>query len=702
MKEKKKKGEITWVVLPLLFICAIISGLYIASMRYYTEGGLSLPLDDSFIFFQYAKQFAAGLAFQYNTGDTPTTGVTSLLYTLLLVPGFILGFDGLSIIKYSLFLSLLTLIGTGFFAYLIGKQLVSHIVGVISMLLVILSGPFIWATFSGMDTGLFGFMLVLTFWTVIAFYEKKNLFPIAIAGSLLSITRPEGFIASIILFSLIFVNQLIKPKNERLPFIQSILSAVPVLSGILWLLLNLILTGSISFNTIASKSQFATGHSSVLDCLATGIRYFFFLLKEVFAGFSGDYIGVLNANSGYPAVYIAPFSLLFFIFAIFPQATGEVIKRRLGAYSLGFLWFFVGIFVASLSKPDNIHWHRYIIPYYPLFLIMVAVGVHQLSQTLQKEGFLGISIFFVLFSFLTAIYFGIAFGKNCKDIHLQQITIARWIEKNIPEDAAIALNDAGAIKYLSQRYCIDLVGLCYPKIVRSGTHAGDGNGSLYETVEKLERKPDYFIIYPSWFAFPDYVLGEEKASFGLSEPTVAGAGSEPMKVYKANFRYMNTGDNIQLSFTKETIGKLLLSDRIDIADVEDEKRHNHKSWTAEPGLSKRTFVTLASYQEEPERIVADAGRVLTGGEEFTIKTIPNKDLIIVARTTAPFSLGLYINGQAREWWRNLKGSHETSLWHEPMVKIPGSYITSEKTKIRLEVVDKHQVSYFTTHYWFYQ
>ncbi len=702
MKEKKKKGEITWVILSLFFICAIISGLYIASMRYYTEGGLSLPLDDSFIFFQYARQFATGFPFQYNTGDIPTTGVTSLLYTLLLVPGFILGFDGLSIINYSLFLSLLTLIGTGFFAYLIGKQLVSHIVGVISMLLVILSGPFIWATFSGMDTGLFGFMLVLTFWTVVAFYEKKNFLPIAIAGSLLSITRPEGFIASIILFSLIFVNQLIKPKNERLPFIQSILSAVPVLSGILWLLLNLIFTGSISFNTIASKSQLAT--TPILDSLATGIRYFFFLLKEVFAGFAGDYIGVLNANSGYPAVYIAPFSLLFFIIAVFPFSIGEIMKRRLGAYSLSLLWFFTGILIASISKPDNIHWHRYIIPYYPLFLIMVAVGVHQLSQALsvQKEGFWGISIFFVLFTFLTTIYFGIAFGKNCKDIHLQQIALGKWIKEKIPEDAVLAINDAGVIKYLSQRYCIDLIGLCYPNIVKSSTPRGGGNGLLYEFLENLKKKPSYFIIYPSWFRFGTEVLGEEIGSFGLLEPTVAGSGSEPMKVFKANFSSLYNGDEIKLARTKESLAGKGLVDKIDIADVADEDTHHYKTWQAEPGLGKHTFVTTASYQDEPEKIVTDGVRVVSGGEEFTVKTIPNKDLLIVTRATAPFSLGLYVNGQAREWWQNLKGNQETFFWHEPMIKIPGSFITSEKTKIKLEVVDKHQMSYFTTHYWFYQ
>ncbi|MYI63199.1 MAG: hypothetical protein F4105_16405, partial [Gemmatimonadetes bacterium] len=78
--------------------------VFVASMLYHTGGRLALPLDDSFIYFQYARQAAQGHFLEYNTGAEPTAGATSLLYTLLLVPGFWLGLDGMGIAIYSLVL----------------------------------------------------------------------------------------------------------------------------------------------------------------------------------------------------------------------------------------------------------------------------------------------------------------------------------------------------------------------------------------------------------------------------------------------------------------------------------------------------------------------------------------------------------------------------------------------------------------------
>ncbi|MEW6482165.1 MAG: hypothetical protein AB1397_04105, partial [bacterium] len=445
------------------------------------------------------------------------------------------------------------------------------------------------------------------------------------------------------------------------------------------------------------------GTFSFFNALATTIRYSFFLLKEVFAGFAGDYIQVLNANSGYVAVYLPPFALLFFVFAVFPPFVKEITSHRFGVYFLAFTWFFAGVLTTSATRPANDHWHRYITPYYPLFLIMTAVGIQRLASFLnQKEWFTGISVFFIFFSFMTSLYFAVAYGKNCKDIYLQQLTVAKWVSENIPANAIIALNDAGAIKYISQRYCIDLVGLCYPKIVKSSTHCADGNGAICEFLERLERKPDYFIIYPSWFGFGGNILGPEIAQFGLYEPTMAGAGSDPMRVYKADFKYLNTGDEIKLQSTKEALKGKTLIDKIDIADLESENAHSYKPYPAEPGLPIRTFSTYASYNDEPGIIVSDGGRVISGGEIFKIKTIPNKELTIITRCTSPFSIGVYINGKPAAWWRNTRGSNETSLWYEPIITIPGNFITQNETNVKFEVVDKHRVSYFTTYYWFYQ
>ena len=66
--------------------------IYLASMLYHTGGRLALPLDDSFIYFQYARQAADGQFLQYNTGVEATAGATSVY--VIVGPGFLAGYIG--------------------------------------------------------------------------------------------------------------------------------------------------------------------------------------------------------------------------------------------------------------------------------------------------------------------------------------------------------------------------------------------------------------------------------------------------------------------------------------------------------------------------------------------------------------------------------------------------------------------------------
>ena len=68
--------------------------LFLASMLWHTGGQLSMPVDDSFIYFQYARQAAGGEILQYQSGDAPTSGSTSLPWMALLTLASLLGLDG--------------------------------------------------------------------------------------------------------------------------------------------------------------------------------------------------------------------------------------------------------------------------------------------------------------------------------------------------------------------------------------------------------------------------------------------------------------------------------------------------------------------------------------------------------------------------------------------------------------------------------
>src|SRR5689334_9217826 len=60
--------------------------------------GPAVPLDDTYIHFQYARALATGHPFRYTEGATPTPGATSLLWPMILAPFYAIGFRGVRII----------------------------------------------------------------------------------------------------------------------------------------------------------------------------------------------------------------------------------------------------------------------------------------------------------------------------------------------------------------------------------------------------------------------------------------------------------------------------------------------------------------------------------------------------------------------------------------------------------------------------
>ena len=99
-------------------------------------------------------------------------------------------------------------------------------------------------------------------------------------------------------------------------------------------------------------------------------------------------------------------------------------------------------------------------------------------------------------------FFAVAYGENCSDIRNQQVEMARFIDAELPPDASIAVNDAGALRYFSRRQTIDLVGLTTAGNSAPWRH---GSGSLFERLEAMppDQRPQYFAIFPNWFNFSE-------------------------------------------------------------------------------------------------------------------------------------------------------------------------------------------------------
>ncbi|MDI6734580.1 MAG: hypothetical protein QME42_00030 [bacterium] len=665
-----------------------ISILYVISTLFYSGGYFFLPVDDSFSYFHYAKQLSAGHPFQYNFGDTPTTGVRSLLYTIILAPGFFIGLTGNGMICYAFLLGMIFFFLSGWLILRIAEGFFGRELGIIAGLLFLLNGPISWGYLSGTEIGLFSTVILATLYFFLREQDgdyKKTV----ILGSLLAMTHPEGAVLSILLVVVLIINLLL---NQGAAKLKSILIFIPAIIGISCVFLNLILIGSLFSTFLQSKSPLFSPNMPLLEILAKSIKFYAYLLKEIFGGFNGAYTEMISPDAGQTATYFAPFAFLFFLFGSLPLAVKEIYARRLGINLLMVIWFFMGIGLVAITFPTDYSWNMTLIPYYPLFLLGVVVGIYHFSLMITnmvttislKQTFYGLSSFFIVFSLFSTSFFVVAYGKICKDNYHQKMGLVKWIRENIPADVTIAMNGINTLRYYENRNFIDLCGVGTKGLAKAYQN---GVGSIFEWLE--EKK-----LYPACFVLDRLDLtrsGLLKTEL-YSARVVGVRPIEPINVYQADWSLSNKGDEPMTS-----LSGYKLVDKIDVANLDSEAEHKYRFWEAEPGLNSTTYVYTFPCLD---RQIMDGGRSLSGGEDMVVKTQPGQEMKIVMRTTGALKLDVLINGKyCRKW---IDETNPGNTWSESLVTIPGQWVTSNSTKVHIEVRDKQQDTYSVGYYWFFQ
>jgi hypothetical protein len=111
------------------------------------------------------------------------------------------------------------------------------------------------------------------------------------------------------------------------------------------------------------------------------------------------------------------------------------------------------------------YWNRYFMPVIPCLYLPVAVAMGEIAVWLRARRFLlavpGLALVLLGCSALPGRLFAQAnlYSMNCQNISEMQVATGRWIAKNIPPGQAIAANDAGAIRFLSDHVTVDLISL---------------------------------------------------------------------------------------------------------------------------------------------------------------------------------------------------------------------------------------------------
>lgn len=478
-------------------------------------GRFGVPLDDVWIHFRFAENFAHGNFYQYNVGE-PTPGTTSPLWVIILSIPFLL--SEAAALPFALAVSsiffLFTLIELYKFCLRLGFD---GIYSLFITLITLSAGRLLWSSLSGMEITLFCLLCVLIFRNQLSEFENKKL--TILNGLLLGIaanTRPETYLLAGIYYLISFI-LLRKNFKENIPrFILSLLIFFVLL--IPYPIFCYIHTGKFLPNTYE-------GQVGVMKYLPN----FIFMVET----------GKIFFKDNLPVLLLWLSAAGYFVYTLFKK---QADKRFLFIN----LWVILLPAVSSVVAPNWRHHGRYLIPLIP-FINIIAIyilrKVHLYFQNKEYKKYILLRkasiALVVIFTINSGILFAGVLGWNVENINNQQVKIGSWLKANLPGEKAFGMNDIGAITFITKKYAVDMAGLVTPEVFRFQKMSyEDGAKALFRFLK--EKGVNYIIIYPDWFEYimQNYANAFEPVySARLTNNTICG-GIE-MFVYKINWDKIN-------------------------------------------------------------------------------------------------------------------------------------------------------------------
>ncbi|HTF90898.1 MAG TPA: hypothetical protein VK843_20940 [Planctomycetota bacterium] len=662
-----------------------------------TGGEISLPVDDAFIYLQYARAIAEGHPFAYTAGSAPSSGSTSLWYPLLLLPPHLLDLSPTWCISWAL--------SVGFVGYCLCALLVARLAhnlggvgsGLLALALFFFSPLLLWGFLSGMELALYGTALLGT--TLAYLRERKEArfrtlpwWMLALAGS-----RPEGAVLCGVLGVVMVVDRWRVSKREEGRVFWTPALLIPWIAAALPFAVNLAIDGYVEPMSSQAKSIFSEPYPDTR-------RELFMAVPGVLRDTASLFLSLLDPGRGFtipaPLAFVNIAAVLLFVVLAwkFRQrwASGASLLLLIGA----------GILLNSIAVSRFTHHFRYQHGIFLLFLVLLATGWGRLSSLAWSAAPRPLKLPLAAAALLVPLSTWIAYAvpelrrvpeiyaRNCENILHQQVDTGRWIDLNLSHDAVVGLNDAGAIAYYSRRSTVDMLGLTSAGYARA---ARSGAGCLFEHARRapLPRKPSYFAVYPGWF--PGWkecgILNLELHRSHLELNTIC-AESDKI-VFAAEWNGGGTPESAT-PIAPALPGRRLV-DSLDAAWLPDEQAHD---WSSSPPA--RSVVQAYALGESSERQIVDGGRIVLESAQFRVAAEPASELEMAVRTDARFSsrLRVTVGYQTAGIWEIAKS--ETG-WVEPRFTIPAALVTGSRIQIKLERELSEDGGCFSPfQFWFYQ
>jgi hypothetical protein len=385
--------------------------------------GGALIFDDSYITFRYAANIANGHGIVYNIGER-VLGSTTPLWTILLSIFRLVGFN---IVGSAQFLGVAFDVAICCLLYnlLIVNKRES---GLWAAIIWIVYPYSIYAAVGGMETSLFIFLNVLSFYLML----KKNYNPwLRLSAPFALLTRPEGVI-------IFFINLYDILKND----VKRIKSAViSIIFPAIYVIFTYFYYGSPIPHSLIAKSA-NQDSSSTITAILSGI-------------FLGDTTVLLP---------FVPFGLYY------------ILKR--GKFLHPLIWSAIYIVSYILATPKMWLWY-----YLPMELGIILVSAAGIALCIEKiseyagkrqhaveKGLTAAAVIFVL---LLGFYYDLppGFGKKNREQMLYE-DLAAYIIKHTDSSDAVLASDIGHLGYYTNRTILDIWGLVWkPALDFAGSNA---------------------------------------------------------------------------------------------------------------------------------------------------------------------------------------------------------------------------------------
>ncbi|HAL61529.1 MAG TPA: hypothetical protein DCP08_03870 [Chloroflexi bacterium] len=460
------RAPLTYLVIAIL-VLLVHQGFYLRELGYDA-------VDDAYISFRYAQNFARGHGLVFNIGER-VEGYTNFLWTVLLALFILVGVE-----PGPVAMALGGLFALGTMILLYGKFAQNSLVVSLSLLLLAVDGSFALWSVGGMETAIFTFLLLSGIFAYLQEGEDERLALLSgLLFALAALTRPEGV--------LVFAVTLLHRALHRLLVERRLLARLDLLR---------------IFSFLGLYGPYFLWRYNYYGYLLPNTFYAKVTTEEVSAQVARGF------------AHLRTFLGVHLGWLLIPLTLVPLLKRK-----VNFVWSYL-VFVVSIYLSYIVYvggdWSvgRFFVPILPAFYLLVAMGADEAYMSLQtwfrergQEGYLrGVGGLLALGGVLALFIFSSLGGEHehfirrfqAREATRARVTMGRWLREHLPPDTFIAVDAAGQIPYYSEMRTLDMFGVndehtAHMKVDTMGQ--GTPGHEKFDFDYIMWRRPNLIIVY---------------------------------------------------------------------------------------------------------------------------------------------------------------------------------------------------------------